>query len=131
MYSVSTNAIKVTATPAYQGRGVTADDVFSVWSYTIVIENNSDSPIQVLRRYWQVFEDCGMVKEITGDGVVGKTPVISPGEAFEYTSFTNLKSHSGMMMGKYFVLDIDSGEELTINTPAFSLDSPEEKTILN
>ena len=131
MYSVSTNAIKVKATPAYQGRGVTADYVFSVWSHTIVIENNSDSPIQVLRRYWQVFEDCGMVKEITGDGVVGKTPVISPGEAFEYTSFTNLKSHSGMMMGKYFVLDIDSGEELTINTPAFSLDSPEEKTILN
>lgn len=131
MYSVSTNEIKVTATPSYQGKGVTADDVFSVWSYNIVIENNGSSTIQVLRRLWQIIDDSGLVKEITGDGVVGKTPVLNPGESFEYTSFTNLKAPSGVMIGKYYVLELDTGKELEIDIPAFSLDSPEEKITAN
>lgn len=131
MANIENAQIKVTAVPSYQGKGVTINDAFSVWSYNIFIENQGQYPIMILRRYWKVIDEMGLVKEITGDGVVGKKPVINPGESFEYTSFTNMNTSSGVMLGKYYVLNIDSGEEIEIEIPAFSLDTPAEKVTIN
>ena len=131
MYSVSTALVKVTAIPVYQGESTGLDDVYSVWSYNIIIENCGSAPIKILSRYWKIVDSCGLVREITGEGVIGKKPVILPGSLFEYTSFANLKTSSGFMVGKYYAIEVQTGKKIEISIPAFSLDNPEEEKILN
>ncbi len=59
-----------------------------------------------------------------GAGVVGKQPVLEPGESFEYTSGVPLPTPSGFMTGTYG-MSSDTGEAFDIEIPTFSLDSPE------
>jgi ApaG protein len=131
MYSSFSNSIKVTAIPLYQGESVEEDKEYSVWSYNIIIENHSDTTIKILSRYWKIIDSSGLIHEITGNGVVGKNPVIFPGDLFEYTSFTNLHTSSGVMVGKYYAENVDTGQSMEIDIPAFSLDNPEEERVLN
>ena len=131
MYSSFSNSIKVTAIPLYQGESVEEDKEYSVWSYNIIIENHSDTTIKILIRYWKIIDSSGLIHEITGNGVVGKNPVIFPGDLFEYTSFTNLHTSSGVMVGKYYAENVDTGQSMEIDIPAFSLDNPEEERVLN
>ena len=63
------------------------------------------------------------MQEVRGEGVVGEQPVLSPGEAFEYTSGVPLSTPSGIMVGAY-VMETTDGESFTVAVPAFSLDSP-------
>ena len=131
MYSSFSNSIKFTAIHLYQGESVEEDKEYSVWSYNIIIENHSDTTIKILSRYWKIIDSSGLIHEITGNGVVGKNPVIFPGDLFEYTSFTNLHTSSGVMVGKYYAENVDTGQSMEIDIPAFSLDNPEEERVLN
>jgi hypothetical protein len=69
-------------------------------------------------------------QEIRGEGVVGEQPVLGPGERFEYTSGVPLPTASGFMAGRYQMVS-ESGEHFEIDVPAFSLDSPDSKRVLN
>jgi ApaG protein len=55
--------------------------------------------------------------------VVGKQPVLKPGERFEYTSGTPLTTSSGIMVGSYQMVTT-GGEQFDVTIPAFSLDAP-------
>ena len=65
-----------------------------------------------------------------GEGVVGEFPTIMPGESFEYTSGTPLKTSNGIMQGFYLVSHKD-GKKMKIDIPTFSLDSPYNKKNLH
>ena len=65
-----------------------------------------------------------------GPGVVGEQPTIEPGQAFRYTSGCPLTTPSGMMVGEYRMVDSD-GRSFEVSIPAFSLNSPEGKRVLN
>lgn len=73
------------------------------YAYTISIHNTSPSHlIQILSRRWIVRDGDMKDRIIEGEGVVGKQPVIRPGEKHTYQSFTTLISRYGEMTGKYF-----------------------------
>jgi ApaG protein len=57
-------------------------------------------------------------------------PVIQPGESFRYTSGCPLTTPSGIMVGTYQMLDA-AGQPFEVEIPAFSLDSPFAKRVLN
>ncbi len=63
-------------------------------------------------------------------GVVGKTPLLRPGEMFEYNSGTSLSTPSGFMGGTYQMVS-ESGENFDIEIPTFSLDLPSPDRKLN
>ena len=86
-------------------------------------EKQRGSSGDALRWSW---DGNGKVLQVQGEGVVGETPYIKPGETFEYTSGTPLKTSSGIMQG-YYSMKGSKGEHLKIDIPAFSLDSPYEK----
>ena len=65
-----------------------------------------------------------------GPGVVGKQPVLKPGETFSYTSGCPLSTASGIMVGTY-EMESQSGESFAIDIPAFSLDLPGGRKTLN
>ena len=77
-----------------------------------------------------ITDAIGRVQEVQGAGVVGEQPVLSPGDAYEYTSGTPLPTPSGIMVGSYQMED-EAGERFDIAIPAFSLDSPHESVRLN
>ena len=72
----------------------------------------------------------GRRQEVRGAGVVGKQPVLKPGESFEYTSGVPLPTPSGFMTGTYGMAAAN-GEAFEIAIPTFSLDSPDSRRTIN
>jgi ApaG protein len=60
------------------------------------------------------------VKEVEGEGVVGKQPVIMPGEWHEYNSFCVLETMEGYMEGTY-LMQRKSSEQFRVKVPRFTL----------
>ncbi|RYE14497.1 MAG: Co2+/Mg2+ efflux protein ApaG [Rickettsiales bacterium] len=131
MYSEISNSLKVTVIPSFMDELSSSADHTYIWSYNIVLENLSDITVQLISRYWQIIDEIGQVQEVRGEGVVGQQPLLNPGEAFEYTSHTQLTTESGIMLGKYIMIKKSNGEEFTINIPAFSLDISDKKNLIN
>ena len=96
-----------------------------LWSYKVIIKNNEKEKIKLISRHWKIFDSNGNFREVKGKGVVGEQPTIEPGDKFEYTSGTPLKTSSGIMQGSYQMLSFD-GEEFKVDIPAFSLDIPNQ-----
>ena len=96
------------------------------WAYRVRIENTGAHQVQLLKRSWIITDAGGRTQTVHGDGVIGQTPVIAPGESFEYTSGTPLPPGSGFMRGLYHMIESTSGNAFDVTIPAFSLDSPHQ-----
>lgn len=130
MYEATTHGIRVTVKPQFleQESDPSAGRYF--WSYAVEITNESARTVQLRTRYWQITDAAGRVEEVHGPGVVGETPVLGPGESFNYTSGCPLTEPSGMMVGHYGMVSND-GDEFEVEVPAFSLDVPNVRPVLN
>lgn len=80
-----------------------------VFAYFVRIENHGPEPVQLLRRHWFIHDGKGSPKEVEGEGVVGKQPVIAPGETHQYNSFCILETFEGYMEGTYLMQRPDGG----------------------
>tara|TARA_B100001027_G_scaffold57330_1_gene38719 strand:- start:109 stop:519 length:411 start_codon:yes stop_codon:yes gene_type:complete len=126
MYSKTTNDVTVTVKPYFLDDQSSPQESHFVWAYQVNITNSGSKPIKVSHRNWLIIDANGKVINVQGEGVVGEFPIIEPGQTFEYTSGTPLKTNSGIMQGFYLVSQ-DNGEKLKIDIPTFSLDSPYNK----
>lgn len=129
-YSATTRAVVVTVTPQYLPDQSEPAKSQYMWAYQVRIENKGDIAVQLRSRYWKITDGLGRQQEVRGPGVVGKTPVLRPGEVFEYTSGTPLSTPSGFMGGTYQMVN-ESGEAFDIEIPTFSLDTPSSQRRLN
>jgi ApaG protein len=119
-YAATTLGITVTVRPVYlDGQSNILARKF-VFAYFIRIQNDSDGPVQLLRRHWFIRDSAGEIKEIEGEGVVGQQPVIPPGEAHEYSSYAMIETFEGTMEGTY-LMERKSGDRFTILIPRFAL----------
>jgi ApaG protein len=123
MFTKTTHHIKVTAIPTFLKDHSDPDERHYVWAYTIQLENHGELPVQLIDRRWVITDAGGQTQEVRGPGVVGETPTIKPGQAFQYTSGTSLPTPSGIMLGSYGMVNA-RGEHFDVDIPAFSLDSP-------
>ena len=130
MYSSTTKGIRVTVEPRYLEDQSIPDERRFFWAYTVEIANAGAAPVQILARHWIITDANGHREDVRGIGVVGEQPVIGPGSSFSYTSGCPLTTPSGVMVGTYQAVDA-SGAPLTIQIPAFSLDLPGVKPVLN
>jgi ApaG protein len=101
-----------------------------VWAYQVKIINTSSNTIKLNHRNWVIIDANGKIMNIQGEGVVGEFPILKPGECFEYTSGTPLKTTNGFMKG-FYLMSQNDGEQLKIDIPTFSLDSPYGKKNLH
>jgi len=76
-----------------------------IFIYRITITNESDRTVQLLSRRWQIIDGNGRREVVQGDGVVGKQPILSPGETFEYTSYCPMRTEWGTMEGAFTFMD--------------------------
>ncbi|MBV8567871.1 MAG: Co2+/Mg2+ efflux protein ApaG [Methylobacteriaceae bacterium] len=130
MYKAVTRNIEVTVLPEFLPDRSEPSEGRFVWAYTIEITNHSDQAVQLKSRHWIITDARGHVEEVRGPGVVGEQPVLNPGDAFRYTSGCPLSTPSGIMSGTYRMAGAD-GRAFDIEIPAFSLDSPYAKRVLN
>jgi ApaG protein len=130
MYTAVSHRIKVTVSPQFLAERSEPEDGRYFWSYTIEIANDGDRPMQLTHRHWAITDANGRREDVEGRGVVGEQPTIKPGESFSYTSGCPLSTPSGIMVGTYRMVD-DRGETFEVAIPAFSLDSPYARRVLN
>lgn len=96
--------------------------------YTIRLKNEGRETVQLMSRHWIITDAMGDVKEVRGPGVVGKQPVLEPGDTFEYTSGCELTTPFGSMRGTYQMVTVsDKGDKearFDIQIPPFTLTEP-------
>lgn len=91
--------------------------------YTITISNEGTETVQLLTRHWLITDGTGHIEEVRGPGVVGKQPILRPGESFEYTSGCPLTTPFGMMQGTYQMIT-EGGERFDAEVAPFTLSEP-------
>ena len=96
------------------------------WIYHIRIENGSDRTVQLRSRHWRITDARGMVNHVDGEGVVGETPVLRPGESHDYVSGCPLSTPHGTMEGFYTFVREDDAQPLEVRIPFFPLAAPAE-----
>ena len=94
-----------------------------VFAYTITIENQGKMAAKLLTRHWVITDSNGKIEEVRGEGVVGKQPLLQPGERFQYSSGAVLETSVGSMEGSYQMI-ADDGCEFDASIPAFVLAIP-------
>ncbi|CAN1774691.1 Protein ApaG [Linum perenne] len=77
------------------------------FAYRIRITNNSDRPVQLLRRHWVITDANGKTENVWGMGVIGEQPVILAKTGFEYSSACPLSTPNGRMEGDFEMKHID------------------------
>lgn len=130
MYHAVTHAIAVTVEPKYLADRSEPSKSQFFWAYTIEIENQGGKAVQLKRRHWIITDGRGARHEVKGPGVVGEEPIIGVGESFRYTSGCPLDTPGGFMVGSYTMISED-GESFEVAIPAFSLDVPAQRRVLN
>lgn len=95
------------------------------FAYTITIRNTGQVAAQLIARTWNVNDALGHHEKVKGLGVVGHQPLLQPGESFEYTSGTRLRTPTGTMHGSFFCVAED-GEKFDVDVPMFVLDALSE-----
>ena len=130
MYTAVTRDIQITVMPQYLADQSAPDEARYVWAYTVEVANLGRRTVQLVARHWVITDAAGKVETVSGLGVVGEQPVLNPGETFRYTSGCPLTTSSGVMEGHYRMVD-DRGGAFDAEIPAFSLDCPQAKRVLN
>lgn len=136
MYRTITENIEVTVEPFYLEEQSAPDESRYVWAYRVTIINHSDIPVQLRSRTWKITDAHGRTEEVRGPGVVGEEPFLKPGDSYQYSSGCPLTTSSGMMSGSYMMQNHeaggpDEGKLFSITIPAFSLDMPGHRPVLN
>ena len=99
--SATTNGIRVSAKSFFVPERSAPEKGHYFFGYQIIIQNNTDDDVQLLSRHWHITDGSGRVDQVRGLGVVGQQPVLTPGEAFAYTSACPLSTPVGSMHGTF------------------------------
>ncbi len=117
-----TYKLSVEVTPNYLPEQSSPQDGLYAFSYTVLIHNNGNMAAQLISRTWHINDAEGLHEKVKGLGVVGHQPLLQPGESFEYTSGTRLRTPTGTMHGSFFCVAVD-GEKFEVDIPMFVLDA--------
>ena len=115
--------IKVSVETFYiEGQSEPEQDKY-VFAYSITIKNHSLCSAKRFSCYWLITDANGKEVEVQGEGVVGETPTIAPGESYKYTSGAVLDTPVGTMQGHYTMRN-EFGTEFEAQIEVFRLARP-------
>lgn len=124
MITATTKGVKVTVETEYMPEYSSPAQYHFVFTYRITIENISDHTVKLVARHWDIRDTAHPKREVDGDGVVGKQPILEPGEIHQYVSGCNLKSGLGRMSGFYTMERVMDGKVFNVSIPAFTMVVP-------
>jgi len=124
MHTLITHGIRISVESFYQPAHSEPHRQRFLHVYNIRIENRNDFPVKLLTRRWLITECNGASKLVEGEGVIGRQPVIGPGEFHAYSSYSILSTEIGKMSGTYVMAREDTNEEMEVTIPPFVLVIP-------
>jgi ApaG protein len=113
---------RVEVVPRYLAEQSDPEQDLYAFSYTVTINNVGEIAAQLISRSWNINDANGHTDRVRGLGVVGHQPLLQPGQSFQYTSGTRLRTPTGTMHGSFFCVSED-GERFDTDVPMFVLDA--------
>jgi len=99
--------IQIEVYPEYIPKNESPDRDAYYFAYTVVISNIGSEWAKLISRHWIIIDSNGNQQEVVGEGVVGYSPELKPGDSFTYTSYCPLDTPWGTMEGSYQMLRED------------------------
>lgn len=124
MSTAVSQGIKISIETEYREDLSHPEKDFFFFSYSITMENQNDFEVQLISRYWQIFDSLDEMRVVEGPGVVGEQPEISPESKFSYVSGCDLKSEMGFMKGYYIFKNKLTGQYFKVQIPRFEVYYP-------
>lgn len=90
--------------------------------YYLTIHNDSSRAVRLLGRKWLVANADGTRLVIEGDGIVGATPRLEPGQHFSYNS-CHITAQEAQVEGSFHGVD-ETGSRIFVRIPPFALEIP-------
>ena len=116
-----TAGIRVNVITRFIEQESVAQTVRYVFAYQIEIKNESTDVVQLMAREWNIVDGYGQHSVVRGEGVVGRKPIIAPGESYKYVSGTHFVTPIGRMSGHYKMKRITDGEQIAVLIPEFTM----------
>ena len=104
MVTQITNGIKISVLTSFEGTYFKNYRLHFAFSYQITIENHSKDSVQLITRHWEISDSLNNKEVIDGEGVIGKKPVLKPGDSHVYSSGCLLSSFFGMLLAHLLFL---------------------------
>lgn len=119
-----TRGIKVSVETHFEGTFYKNYKMHFAFGYKVTIENQGKEAVQLTSRHWEIFDSLNNKEVIEGEGVLGKKPVLKPGEKHSYNSGCLLASPYGSMNGYYNMVSFNSSKNFKVSIPTFKLSAP-------
>ena len=119
-----TKGIRVSVETRYEGSFLKNSTPNYAFRYLITIENQSKDVVQLIKRHWKIMESSKPTQIVNGPGVVGKKPVLKPGESHTYQSGSLITSPLGSMTGTYIMINFSTAKKFNVDVPSFKLSVP-------
>lgn len=75
--------LSVNVTTRYLDEQSAPDRANFVFTYSVSIKNTGKVGAQLISRHWVITDANNHIEEVRGLGVVGRQPLLQPGEEFE------------------------------------------------
>jgi ApaG protein len=124
MTQIQTKGMEILVTNWFREDLSQESDSNYFYNYEITIINRLSYPVQLVSREWHVMHLLHGVSTVSGEGVVGETPTLMPGQEFTYVSGCELINSMGKMYGKFFFRELASKELFYAEIPSFNLIYP-------
>jgi ApaG protein len=121
MVTQITKGIKISVLTSFEGTYFKNYKIHFAFSYQVSIENQSKDSVQLTSRHWEIYDALNQNEVVDGEGVVGKKPVIKPGEIYTYSSGCLLNSPIGAMKGYFNMINFTSTKSFKVIIPTFKL----------
>jgi len=121
MTTAVTYGVKISVESIFRKDLSNAENGIYFFNYRVEIENTNDFDIQLMNRYWYIFDSLNVPREVEGEGVVGEQPILKPGQKHVYVSGCDIHSEIGYMRGFFTFIEMNSLEEFRANIPKFEL----------
>ncbi len=119
-----TKGIKISVETTFEGSFYRNYKIQYAFGYKVTIENQSKDSVQLQSRHWEILDSLNNEEVVDGEGVIGKKPVLKPGESHTYTSGCLLTSPFGAMQGYYTMVNFTTTKKFTVDIPTFKLSAP-------
>ena len=119
-----TEGIRVSVRSSYQAGQSSPQKHYYLFAYEIEISNESSSMVQLLSREWFITDAVGQERYVSGDGVVGKQPILEPGASHRYVSYCDFHTMAGRMWGYFHMHRFSDEESIQVNIPEFLMVFP-------
>jgi ApaG protein len=124
MVTQITQGIKISVLTNFEGTYFKNHKIHFAFSYEVSIENHSKDSVQLTSRHWEIFDSLNEKETVDGEGVIGKKPVLKPGETHSYNSGCLLSSPFGAMHGYFNMINFTSTKNFRVIVPTFKLSAP-------